>query len=197
MGRARVPAWGTALVVVATLGAGCGSGAAAPPFPRAPVTTGAPGSPTTVPTPTASASGICSAPDTLTALSVTRTDAFPHNHISFVFPVRVASTKAAAIAAVARAACQLEDFPPGAMSCPAALGISYALVFTAGTVVFGTVTTEPTGCPTLTGLGPPRWAGPSFWDRLAAALGLLAPWEYCDPFRGRLPTSPSQCGPKL
>ena len=160
------------------------------------MTTGAPRPPTTVPTQTASASGICNAPDTLTGLSVSRTNAFPQNQISFVFPAHVTSTNAAAIAGVARAACQLGAFPPGAMSCPAALGISYALVFRTGTVVFGTVTAEPTGCPTLTGLGPPRWAGPSFWDSLAVALGLPAPREYCDPFRGRLPTTPAQCGPR-
>jgi len=141
----------------------------------------------------ASASGICSAPGTLTGLSVTRTDAFPQNQISFVFPAHVTSTDA--IAGVARAACQLEDFPPGATTCPAALGIRYDVAFRAGNVVFGTVTADPTGCPSLTGLGPPRWAGPSFWDRLAEALGLPAPREYCDPFRGRLPTAPVQCGP--
>ncbi len=143
------------------------------------------------------ATGICSAAGTLTELSVTRTDAFPQNPVSFDFPAQVTSTNGAAIAGVARAACQLGDFPAGSMSCPADFGIGYALVFTAGRVVFGTITADPTGCPSVTGLGAPRWAAPAFWDQLAVALGLPAPREYCDPFRGRLPTTPTQCGPDL
>jgi len=145
----------------------------------------------------APATGICSAADTLTGLSVTRTNAFPQNPVSFDFPARVTSTNGAAIAAVARAACRLADFPAGSMSCPADVGISYALVFSAGRVAFGTITADPTGCPNVTGLGAPRWATPAFWDQLAVALGLPAPREYCDPFRGRLPTTPTQCGPDL
>ncbi len=193
------------MVLVAVVAAGCGSGP--PPGPRGvAATTTVPSSPTsptsstapsTAPTQVASATGICAAPGTLTGLSVSRTDAFPQNPVSFDFPAHVSATNGAAIAAVARAACGLGDFPSGEMSCPADLGISYALVFTADRVVFGTLTADPTGCPSLTGLGAPRWAAPTFWDELAVALGLPAPREYCDPFRGRLPDSPSQCGAKL
>ncbi len=83
------------------------------------MTTGVPRSSSTVPTQTASAVGICNAPDTLTGLSVTRTNAFPQNQISFDFPAHVTSTNGAAIAGVARAACQLGDFPPE--TCPVPL----------------------------------------------------------------------------
>jgi hypothetical protein len=91
----------------------------------------------------------------------------------------------------------LPDFPSGEYSCPLDDGVTYALDFKRGTVEVGTVTADPTGCPTLTGLGPTRAAGPSFWDQLAVAVGLPAPREYCDPFRGRLPTAPTRCGPAL
>ncbi len=203
-GRVSVRASGlvAVAVVMAVLTAGCGSGPG--PGPRGaagttttPTSTTTSTPPSTTPTRVAPATGICTAPGTLTGLSVTRTDAFPQNQVSFDFPAHVTATNGAAIAAVARAACGLGEFPAGSMSCPADLGISYALVFTAGRVVFGTVTADPTGCPSLSGLGAPRWAAASFWDQLAVALGLPAPREYCDPFRGRLPTGPTQCGPKL
>ncbi len=178
---------------MAVVMAGCTS-ASDPPPPGPIVTTATAPASTTAPGPTASPP-LCRAPGTVTELSVTRTDAFPQNHVSFVFPPFVTSTDAAAIAAVAEAACGLGDFPPGGYSCPLDYGVSYALVFKRGTVVVGTVTADPTGCPTLTGLGPTRWAASSFWDQLAVALGLPAPREYCDPFSGRLPTAPTQCGP--
>ena len=114
-----------------------------------------------------------------------------------VFPAHVISTDAAAIAGVARAACGLAVFPSGTMSCPADLGISFALTFVARTGRVGTVTADPTGCPSVTGLGPSRWADSSFWHQLAVALGLPVPRESCDPFRGRLPSDPTECGPTL
>jgi hypothetical protein len=128
---------------------------------------------------------------------VTRTDPFPENHITFVFPDHVVSSDATAMAAVAVAACGLPVFPPVAYSCPFDSGVTYALTFLAGGTEVGTLTADPAGCPSLTGLGPARAADPRFWDQLAVALALPAPREYCDPFRGRLPTAPSQCGPLL
>jgi len=189
--------WGSSVVgvAVAVLMAGCTS-ASDPPPPRPIVTTAT--SPTSSTAPElVSSPPLCRAPGTLTELSVTRTDAFPQNQVSFVFPSFVTSSDAAAIAGVARAACGLPDFPAGAYSCPLDYGVTYSLVFRSGTIEVGSVTADPTGCPTLTGLGPTRAAGSSFWDHLAVALGLPAPREYCDPFHGRLPTAPIQCGPDL
>ena len=131
----------------------------------------------------------------LTRLMVTRMDQFPQNRISFPFPVQVSSVNATDIAAVAAAACDQPVGPAGDYNCPADFGVSYAVTFMAGAVVVGTITADPGGCTSLTGLGPPRWAGPSFWRSLAVALGLPAPREYCDPFRGRLPGAPTVCGP--
>jgi hypothetical protein len=194
VGRSRLPRYGSGVLLVALLGAGCES-ASGPSPPTVPVTTGASIPPSTAPTQAASPASICRAPDTLTGLSVTRTDEFPQNEISFVFPDHVTSSDAVAVAAVARAACQLPVLASGEYSCPDDFGVTYALTFSAGSADMGTITADPAGCPSLTGLGPTRAAGPSFWDNLAVALGLPAPREYCDPFRGRLPTAPTQCGP--
>lgn len=183
------------MVLVALLGAGCQS-SSDPPAPTAPVTTGAVKASDTAPNRASSSPELCGAPGSVTELSVTRTDEFPQNQISFVFPDHVTSSDAAAVADVARAACQLPVEPSGEY-CPADFGVSYTITFMAGTVEMGTITADPAGCPSVTGLGPPRAAGPSFWDQLAVALALPAPREYCDPFRGRLPTAPDQCGPPL
>jgi hypothetical protein len=197
VGRGRLWAYGSGLLVVAAVAAGCQS-ASDPPPPRGVSVPTQPSGPTRPASrPTAPGPGICATPGALTGLSVTRTDAFPQNQVSFVFPDHVSATNAADVAAVARAACRQPVFPAGDYSCPADLGITYALAFEAGSVVVGTVTADPTGCTSLTGLGPARSAGPSFWGALAVALGLPAPREYCDRFRGHLPGSPTQCGPLL
>ena len=197
MGRSRLQTVGSVVVLVAMLGAGCRS-ESDPPAQRVPATTDASVPSRTAPIQPASSSGICDDPDTLTELMVTRTDEFPRNQIAFVFPDHVTSSDASAVAGVARIACQLPVVPAGeARNCPADFGVTYGLTFTAGTAQVETITADPAGCPSVTGLGPPRGAGPTFWDQLAAALALPAPREYCDPFRGRLPTAPSQCGPLL
>jgi hypothetical protein len=184
VGPVRVAAVGSGVLVVVALAAGCGS-ASDPPPPGVPVTTHAsvPGARSR---PAASRSGICATPATLTGLTVTRTDPFPQNQISYDFPAHVSSANATSVAAVA---------PAGDYSCPADFGVTYAVTFRAGPVVVGTITADPAGCPSLTGLGPPRSASPTFWAPLAVALGLPAPREYCDPFRGRLAGAPTSCGP--
>jgi hypothetical protein len=134
---------------------------------------------------------ICGTPGLLTGMSVTRVDLFPQNQITFTFPAYVTSTDGPAIGAVARSACQLPTFPSGPMHCPADFGISYLITFDSGSQFVRAITASPTGCPRVTGLGAPRWDTASFWSRLASALNLPVPREYCDPFRGQLPTAPS------
>jgi len=192
---ARVRVWGSVAVLGAVVAAACGAPARLSTEP-APVVEGAP-PPSTVPRPTASRFGICMTPQALTELSVTRTDPSPVDQVTFVFPDRVVSTAATAVAAVARGACALPVVPPGAYNCPLDLGVGYALTFLAGATDVGIVTADPEGCRFLTGLGPSRNADQSFWDQLAVDLGLPAPREYCDPFRGRLSTAPAPCGPLL
>lgn len=192
MGHMRVATVGSGFLVVVAL-AGCGSGSDPPP-PGVSVTTHAP-VPGAGSRPAASRSGISAPPSTLTGLAVTRTDPFPQNEVSYYFPAHVSSTNATDIATVARAACRQPTGPAGDYSCPADFGVTYAVTFRAGSAVVGTITADPAGCTSLTGLGPPRSAGPTFWDTLAVALDLPAPREYCDPFRGRLPGAPTSCGP--
>jgi hypothetical protein len=193
VGHVRVVAAGSGVLLVMALAAGCGS-APDPPPQGVSATTHA-SVPRAATRPAASRSGICATPAILTRLTVTRTDPFPQNRISYVFPAHVSSTNATDIATVARAACQQPTAPAGYYNCPADFGVTYAVTFLAGSFVVGTITADPAGCTSLTGLGPPRSAGPTFWDPLAVALGLPAPREYCDPFRGRLPGAPTSCGP--
>ncbi len=197
MRRSRLKTVGSVFLLVAMLGAGCQSESDRR-AQGAPVTTDSSVPSSTAPIQPASSSGICAAPGTLTELTVTRTDEWPRNQIAFVSPDLVTSSDAAAVADVARIACQLPVVPAGASrNCPVDFGVTYALSFKAGTAEVETITADPAGCPSVTGLGPPRATGPTFWDQLAAALGLPAPQEYCNPFRGRLPTAPDQCGPLL
>jgi hypothetical protein len=141
-----------------------------------------------------STSAICDRAAPPTAVTVTRSDEFPQNDISFVFPAQVVSTNRPAVTALARTLCALPPFPARAMFCPADFGITYLITFWRGTAVVGRVTFDPAGCPRVTGLGPPRQSSASFEDHLAASLDLSTPTEYCDPFRGRLPSEPSTCG---
>jgi hypothetical protein len=187
-----------AIILAATVASACTT---SPPLAsRAPGA--APSTSTTAPSTATSASepstALCRNPDRFTALSVTRTNPFPQNDIAFTFPDEVTSTDRVAVAAVASSACGLPVFPSGHFNCPADFGVGYALGFivTDGRVVT-TIDADPTGCPTVTGLGRPRSAASAFWARLAVALGLPAPREYCDPFRGRLPGAPTDCGPLI
>ncbi len=143
---------------------------------------------------TSPASAFCQDPGRLTGMSVTRTEPPPVDQITFTFPDHVVSSDRPAIAAVARTLCSLPPFPTGAFGCPADFGTSYLIVFTAGAAVVATVSADPNGCSQVTGLGTPRAASGAFWASLAVALDLPAPRQYCDPFTGQLPNSPTQCG---
>ncbi len=65
------------------------------------------------------------------------------------------------------------------MSCPADLGISYVLSFTASDSKLAPVTVVATGCQQVSGLGPARWIArsPAFWRVLAIAAG-IAPADW-------------------
>ena len=102
-----------------------------------------------------------------------------------------------AIASVVRILCGLPNFPLGALSCPADFGISYALDFQASIGANQVVVAAPTGCPSLRGIGATRSVTGAFWDALATAFAVAQPREYCDPFRGRLPDAPTDCGPPI
>lgn len=113
----------------------------------------------------------------LDRLEVTRTDAFPQNHIRFAFPAQTVAADPAAVQAVARALLALPIMPSGVFHCPADLGIVYHLVFYAGSQRLPVVSLDATGCETVQGLGVTRWVArsPGFWRILGEALHLTRP----------------------
>ena len=125
----------------------------------------------------------------LDRLVVTRTDAFPQNHVRFTFPATVTVTDSTAVQAVARALCALPKMPSDLLGCPADFGITYHLVFSAGDRSFPSVSVDATGCETVRGLGTVRWlsTSPGFWHTLGVAMGLAKPDNAT--FRGSLSTS--------
>jgi hypothetical protein len=125
-------------------------------------------------------------------LTIGRVDLYPQNHVHFTFPAHLTVTSAQRAQAAARALCTLPAVPADfrSFSCPADLGISYVLTFTAGDSKLAPVTVDPAGCQEVDGLGPvpglspPRWTErtPAFWSVLATAAG-ITPADQA-PFRG-------------
>ncbi len=165
---------GIAVVVVAVLVfAACGSVGGGDPGPSRPAS--------------AADSTLCGSVSALNKLVVHRSDAFPQNHMRFSFNSEVTATDTAKVQAAARALCSLPKMPTGTISCPADFGIVYHLVFSAGERVFSPVEVDATGCQTVRGLGPVRWAArsPELWPTLGRTLGLSSP-SYAT-FRGSGP----------
>jgi hypothetical protein len=125
----------------------------------------------------------------LDRLVVSRTDAFPQNHLRFAFPGTVTVTDPTAVQSVARALCALPKMPSGTFHCPADFGITYHLAFSAGERQFPAVSIDATGCETVRGLGTTRWVttSPGFWHTLGMAIGLAKP-DYAT-FMGSWPTN--------
>jgi hypothetical protein len=94
------------------------------------------------------------------------------------FPNQVTVTNPALVRAVIRALCALPVVPPGVYHCPALLlGTAYTLRFSVGSRPLPLVTINPTGCETVTGVGPVRWVAtsPGFWRVLSRAIGVRMP----------------------
>jgi len=123
-------------------------------------------------------------------LTIGRINLYPQNHVHFTFPAHLTVTSARRSQAVARALCTLPAVPAGSFNCPADLGISYVLTFTAGDSKLAPVTVDAAGCQEVDGLGPvpglspARWTTrtPAFWSVLATAAG-ITPADQA-PFRG-------------
>lgn len=120
---------------------------------------------------------LCASIASLDRLVVSRRDAFPKNGFRFSFPSIVTVKGAAAVRAVAGALCTLPKMPRGLLFCPAELGITYQLAFSAKGRIFPPVRVAATGCQEATGLGRTRWAARSqgFWKTLGRAMGLPHP----------------------
>jgi hypothetical protein len=100
----------------------------------------------------------------------------PGSHFHFSFPATFTATNAAKARAVAKSACALPRLP-GGEHCPAEFPVSYNLDFAVqGEKGMGgeAIDVYPTGCETVTGLGPVRTTAEHhrfFW-LLGNALGL-------------------------
>ena len=93
---------------------------------------------------------------------------------------------------LARALCALPRMPKGTFSCPALLFGHVTLTFTVAGRRLPAVTIQPTGCQSVTGLGPVRWVAksPGFWAVLARAAGTTGPVRF--PYG---PAGVTGCGP--
>jgi hypothetical protein len=112
------------------------------------------------------ADGLCPSVAHLDRLVLTRRGGFAANRGRSPLPPQATVTDPARVRAAARALCALPTMPAGIYNCPADSGISYNLVFWAGTVRFRAVDIDASGCQTVTGLGRRvRWAArsTSFW----------------------------------
>lgn len=161
------------LVAAVFVLAACGSAGGSDPGPSRPASS--------------AGSTLCGSVPTLDRLGVHRSDAFPQNHMRFSFPAEVTVADATKVQAAARALCSLHRMPTGTISCPADFGIVYYLVFSAGEQALPPIEVDATGCQTVRGLGPVRWAArsPELWPALGRAIGLSSP-SYAT-FRGSGP----------
>jgi hypothetical protein len=141
-------------------------------------TTGHKGPPSSPPA--ATAAGLCAAASQVDSLTVIRNVAFPANHLRFRSPPRVTTDRPQHARAVAQALCALPRMPRGPMSCPADLGVSYRLVFSAAGRQFAVVTIRAGGCQQVSGAGPVRWLArsPGFWTVLEQATGEPGPGSF-------------------
>lgn len=137
-------------------------------------------SPSVVPTTTSTARSnqvayLCHVIPRVDRLIITRHA--PGNQFHFTFPVVVTVTNAAAAREVATSACALPDVPTGVRHCPAGFAVSYHLIFwVQGQKGPGAdlIVVNPTGCQSVTGLGPARTTsfGAGFYQLLGTAMGL-------------------------
>jgi hypothetical protein len=132
---------------------------------------------------------LCGQPGSVNRLVVTRTDAFPQNHVTFSFPAVVTVTDARRVRAVAAALCSLPKVPSGTYNCQVDLGISYRLSFPVGNGGVTSIDAQATGCQIVSGLGPAR-SGQQLWPALADAIGLPSSSSPAAAFAGPLPRDP-------
>ena len=142
---------------------------------------------------------LCSHAADVTTLTITRSVP-PGSEVNFDFPARIVSNDRPAIGALARVTCALRPNPSGTYHCPADLGTTYGLDFTAESRQLAFLVADPMGCPSLTGLGTDLEPTYRFWDDLAVVMNLPAVRVNCDLFFGNGPLTnnfPTDCGSLL
>jgi len=99
---------------------------------------------------------LCRAVPKLTRMTFMLSPRPPSLHVREVLPAGSTVRDRATVRQLATLLCALPAVPPGQMTCPNDMGISYRLYFVAGARGFDEVTVALTGCRMVTGLGPPR-----------------------------------------
>jgi hypothetical protein len=99
---------------------------------------------------------LCRAVPNLTRMTFMQSPRPPSLHVREVLPAGFTVRDRAIVRQLATLLCALPAVPPGPMTCPNDMGISYRLYFVAGGRGFNEVTVALTGCRMVTGLGPPR-----------------------------------------
>jgi hypothetical protein len=122
---------------------------------------------------------LCRAVPKLTRMTFMRSTLPPSLHVREVLPAGFTVRDRATVRQLATLLCALPAMPPGQMACPNDMGVSYRLVFVAGTRGFNEVTVELTGCRVVTGLGPPRsWSTSTVLQQaLSQHFGIHFPLE--------------------
>jgi len=136
-------------------------------------------------------SAFCRDLSALTELTVSRS-VRPGASVTFTFPGRVVITRRAVVVGLAGDACALKPFPSGEFHCPADFGVTYELIYLAGRRGAATLEADPSGCPSLRGLGTVLSPTNRFWTDLATAMGLHPGQGACNPLFGS--TVEAVCG---
>jgi len=124
---------------------------------------------------------LCRAVPKLTRMTFMRSAMPPGLHVREVLPAGFTTRDRATVRHVATLLCGLPAVPPGQMTCPNDMGVSYRLFFVAGARNFNEVTVALTGCRVVTGLGAPR-----SWSTSVALQQVLS-----QHFRIHFPLEPS------
>jgi hypothetical protein len=122
---------------------------------------------------------LCRAVPKLTRMTLMQSPRPPSLHVREVLPAGFTVRDRATVRQLATLLCALPAMPPGPMTCPNDMGISYRLYFAAGARGFGEVTVALTGCRMVTGLGPPRsWSTSTALEQaLSQHFGIRFPLE--------------------
>jgi hypothetical protein len=137
----------------------------------------------------ARSSPACASTGSTQAAVVVRSAESSIDQIRFSFPATLRIDNADRARQALSVLCSLPPMPKGVFHCPEDLAIAYLFRFSlrsGGEVV---ARLDPTGCETVSGLGPLRWMArepPAFWRALGSALGL--PDATRSTFAGAMPS---------
>ena len=122
---------------------------------------------------------LCRAVPKLTRMTFMMSPRPPGLPVREVLPAGSTVRDRGTVRQVATLLCALPAVPPGQMTCPNDMGVSYRLFFVAGARNFNEVTVALTGCRVVTGLGPPlSWStSMALQQALSQHFGIHFPLE--------------------